>query len=92
MAAGLVLAAAGLACAVLLPGLAGLLPAALLAGAGIGAVTPLGFAALLSLVTGAPDGPERNGARRRSVHPTVQGWPGPSATGKIPADVQTASH
>lgn len=46
MAAGLVLAAAGLACAVLLPGLAGLLPAALLAGAGIGAVTPLGFAAL----------------------------------------------
>jgi MFS family permease len=46
MAAGLVLAAAGLACAALLPGLAGLLPAALLAGAGIGAVTPLGFAAL----------------------------------------------
>jgi MFS family permease len=46
MAGGLVLAAAGLACAALLPGLAGLLPAALLAGAGIGAVTPLGFAAL----------------------------------------------
>lgn len=46
MAAGLVLAAAGLACAALLPGLAGLLPAALLAGSGIGAVTPLGFAAL----------------------------------------------
>ena len=41
-----VLAAAGLACAALLPGLAGLLPAALLAGIGIGAVTPLGFAAL----------------------------------------------
>lgn len=46
MAAGLALAAAGLACAALLPGLAGLLPAALLAGSGIGAVTPLGFAAL----------------------------------------------
>ncbi len=46
MAAGLVLAAAGFACAALLPGLAGLLPAALLAGVGIGAVTPLGFAAL----------------------------------------------
>jgi len=46
MAGGLVLAAAGLACAALLPGLAGLLPAALLAGAGIGAATPLGFAAL----------------------------------------------
>lgn len=46
MAAGLALAAAGLACAALLPALAGLLPAALLAGAGIGAVTPLGFAAL----------------------------------------------
>jgi MFS family permease len=46
MAAGLALAAAGLACAALLPGLAGLLPAALLAGAGIGAATPLGFAAL----------------------------------------------
>jgi hypothetical protein len=37
LAADLVLAAAGLACAALLPGLAG---------AGIGAVTPLGFAAL----------------------------------------------
>ncbi len=46
MAAGLALAAAGLATAALLPGLAGLLPAALLAGAGIGAATPLGFAAL----------------------------------------------
>jgi MFS transporter, DHA1 family, tetracycline resistance protein len=46
MAAGLVLAAAGFACAGLLPGLAGLLPAALLAGAGIGIATPLGFAAL----------------------------------------------
>lgn len=46
MAAGLLLAAAGLACAALLPGLTGLLPAALLAGSGIGAVTPLGFAAL----------------------------------------------
>jgi len=46
MAVGLVLAAAGLGCAALLPGLAGLLPAALLAGAGIGAATPLGFAAL----------------------------------------------
>lgn len=46
MAAGLVLAAAGFGCAAMLPGLAGLLPAALLAGAGIGAATPLGFAAL----------------------------------------------
>jgi MFS family permease len=46
MAGGLVLAAAGLACAAVLPGLAGLLPAAVLAGAGVGAVTPLGFAAL----------------------------------------------
>jgi len=46
MAGGLVLAAAGLACTALLPGLAGLLPAALLAGTGIGAVTPLGFAAV----------------------------------------------
>jgi MFS family permease len=46
MAGGLGLAAAGLTCAALLPGLAGLLPAALLAGSGIGVVTPLGFAAL----------------------------------------------
>jgi MFS family permease len=46
MAAGLALAAAWLAAAALLPGLAGLLPAALLAGAGIGIATPLGFAAL----------------------------------------------
>jgi MFS family permease len=46
MAVGLLLAAAGLACAALLPGLAGLIPAALLAGTGVGAATPLGFAAL----------------------------------------------
>jgi MFS family permease len=46
MAAGLALAAAGLAAAALVPGLPGLLPAALLAGAGIGIATPLGFAAL----------------------------------------------
>jgi hypothetical protein len=30
--------------------------------------------------------------RRRSVRPAVQGWPGPSATGRIPANLQTASH
>ncbi len=53
MAAGLALAAAGLAAAALLPGLAGLLPAALLAGAGIGIATPLGFAALAA---SAPSG------------------------------------
>ena len=46
MAVGLLLAAAGLACAALLPGLAGLIPAALLAGTGVGVATPLGFAAL----------------------------------------------
>jgi MFS family permease len=53
MAGGLALAAAGLAAAALLPGLAGLLPAALLAGAGIGAATPLAFAALAAA---APSG------------------------------------
>jgi hypothetical protein len=36
---------------------------------------------LLCLVTGVVNGPERTGARRRSVRPTVQGMPGPSATG-----------
>lgn len=46
MAAGLGVAAAGLVAAALLPGLPGLLPGALLAGAGIGVATPLGFAAL----------------------------------------------
>ncbi|HEX5288958.1 MAG TPA: MFS transporter [Streptosporangiaceae bacterium] len=46
MAAGLLLAAAGVACAALLPGLDGLIPAALLAGFGVGTATPLGFAAL----------------------------------------------
>jgi hypothetical protein len=35
---------------------------------------------LLCLVTGVVNGPERRGARRRSVRPTVQGRPGPSAT------------
>jgi hypothetical protein len=44
--AGLVIAATGFAWASLLPGLAGLPPAALLAGVGAGAATPPGFAAL----------------------------------------------
>ncbi|WP_329332942.1 MFS transporter [Streptomyces sp. NBC_00663] len=44
---GLLLAAAGLACATL-PGLAGILLAAALIGAGTGLITPLGFAALAS--------------------------------------------
>ena len=37
-------------------------------------------AALFCQVTSLPDGQERRGARRRSVRPAVQGWPGPSAT------------
>lgn len=56
MAAGLVLAAAGLAVAALLPGLAGLLLGALLTGAGTGLATPLGFASLA-----AHSAPERLG-------------------------------
>ncbi|MFD0689994.1 MFS transporter [Actinomadura fibrosa] len=43
--AGLLITAAGLACA-MLPGLPGMLAAAVLVGAGTGLVTPLGFAAL----------------------------------------------
>ncbi|GGS66908.1 MFS transporter [Nonomuraea spiralis] len=43
--AGLLITAAGLACATL-PGLAGILSAAVLIGAGTGLITPLGFAAL----------------------------------------------
>jgi MFS family permease len=46
MAVGLLLAAAGFAIAAALPGLVGLLAAALTIGAGTGLVTPLGFAAL----------------------------------------------
>ncbi|MGX1135393.1 MFS family permease [Streptomyces glaucescens] len=45
LAAGLALTAAGLGCA-MLPGLAGVLLAAALIGAGTGLITPLGFAAL----------------------------------------------
>ncbi|MEU6357695.1 MFS transporter [Streptomyces sp. NPDC047072] len=45
--AGLLVTAAGLACA-MLPGLAGVLAAAALIGAGTGLITPLGFAALAS--------------------------------------------
>ncbi|MEV0642021.1 MFS transporter [Streptomyces sp. NPDC050619] len=52
---GLLLTAAGLACA-MLPGLLGILPAAVLIGAGTGLITPLGFAALAA---GTP--PERLG-------------------------------
>ncbi|NUS17491.1 MAG: MFS transporter [Streptomyces sp.] len=47
LAVGLLLAAAGLACA-MLPGLVGVLLAAALVGAGTGLITPLGFAALAS--------------------------------------------
>jgi len=46
MAAGLALAAAGFAAAAQLPGLAGLLSAAIAVGTGVGLVTPLGFATL----------------------------------------------
>jgi MFS family permease len=46
MTGGLLLAAAGLAMAALLPGLAGLLASGLVIGVGIGVATPLGFAAL----------------------------------------------
>src|SRR6266536_2532106 len=46
MAAGLALAAAGFAAAVVLPGLPGLLLAGVTVGTGTGLVTPLGFAAL----------------------------------------------
>ncbi|MFF7979961.1 MFS transporter [Streptomyces sp. NPDC007901] len=45
LTAGLLLTAAGLACA-MLPGLAGVLSAAVLIGVGTGLITPLGFAAL----------------------------------------------
>ncbi|MFF0291236.1 MFS transporter [Streptomyces sp. NPDC005262] len=47
IATGLLLTAAGLACA-MLPGLTGVLTAAALIGAGTGLITPLGFAALAS--------------------------------------------
>lgn len=47
LSAGLLLAAGGLGCA-MLPGLAGVLSAAALIGAGTGLITPLGFAALAS--------------------------------------------
>ncbi|MFF2201143.1 MFS transporter [Streptomyces sp. NPDC058145] len=47
LTAGLLLAAVGLGCA-MLPGLAGVLSAAALIGAGTGLITPLGFAALAS--------------------------------------------
>ena len=46
MATGLALAAAGFAVAAQLPGLTGLLAAAIAIGAGVGLVTPLGFATL----------------------------------------------
>ncbi|NUS22996.1 MAG: MFS transporter, partial [Streptomyces sp.] len=52
---GLLLAAAGLACA-MLPGLVGILLAAALVGAGTGLITPLGFASLASSTS-----PERLG-------------------------------
>jgi len=56
MAVGLLLAAAGFTVAALVPGLFGILPAAVAVGVGTGLVTPLGFAALAAA---AP--PERLG-------------------------------
>lgn len=56
MALGLFLAAAGIAVAAVLPGIAGLVPAALAIGAGAGLVTPIGFAHLA-----ATSPPERLG-------------------------------
>ncbi|MEV5721806.1 hypothetical protein AB0L41_48820 [Amycolatopsis mediterranei] len=48
MAVGLALAAAGIAIAAALPGIGGLVPAALAIGTGTGLVTPIGFAHLAS--------------------------------------------
>lgn len=56
MAVGLTLAAAGMVVAALLPGIAGVLAAAVTVGIGVGLATPLGFA---HLAAGAP--PERLG-------------------------------
>ena len=56
MAAGLGLAAGGFVVAALVPGLAGILVAALAIGVGTGVVTPLGFAALAAVTP-----PERLG-------------------------------
>lgn len=57
LAAGLLITAAGLATAAIVPGVGGLLVAAVLIGVGTGAITPIGFALLAS---SAP--PERIGA------------------------------
>src|SRR5262249_33602953 len=46
---------------------------------------------LLRLVTEASDGAECRCARPPGVRPTVQGWPGRSATGRRPANSQNAS-
>ncbi|MFK0248427.1 MFS transporter [Amycolatopsis azurea] len=56
MAGGLALAAAGMACGALVPGVAGVLVAAAAIGAGVGLATPLGFAHLASITP-----PERLG-------------------------------
>ncbi|RMI33450.1 MFS transporter [Nocardia stercoris] len=56
MTAGLLLAAAGIAAAVVVPGVAGVVTAAVIIGAGTGLVTPLGFAHLA-----ATSPPERIG-------------------------------
>src|SRR5215467_15009884 len=45
---------------------------------------PTVSAAVVVLVRGITDDPERRNARRQSVRATVQGWLGPFATGRIP--------
>jgi GNAT superfamily N-acetyltransferase len=44
------------------------------------------------LVTAIADDPEHKHARRRGVHPPVQGWRGPSATSRMPANLSTPLH
>jgi hypothetical protein len=45
---------------------------------------------LLCLVTDVLDRRDRSGARRLGVRTAVHGWSGPSATGRIPANLRTA--
>jgi hypothetical protein len=47
--------------------------------------TPTGYVATVCQVTEVVGMSERRGARFPSVRPSVQGWPEPSATGRMPA-------
>ncbi len=83
-AAGLLLVATGVATAALLPGLAGLLAAAMTIGAGTALITPIGFAHLAATTPAERLG-QTLGSAANSATPAARCWSAPSPPPAPPA-------